>query len=233
MDVKPLYLIIAGCGPGSPDYLTSAVRKAVEQAEVLVGASRLLELFSGHRGEKITVGADIEKVLGEIDSRSGRRIVVLVTGDPGLCSLAAPILKRFGRSACKVIPGVSSVQAAFAAIGMDWLDAKIIDAHGENPNIKPATLTKEGKIAVFAGRKDAIDWITEMVNAIGKGRRIYLCENLTLDDEKVRQIEPGDLEKVETGWRSIVLIIKEEFFRLNGEHFTASVLAPVTRSSSP
>ena len=212
MDVKPPSLVIAGCGPGSPDYLTPAARKAIEQAEVLVGASRLLELFPGHRAEKIIVGSNIDKVLGEIDSRSSRRIVVLVTGDPGLCSLARPILKRFGRSACEVIPGVSSVQAAFARIGMDWLDARIIDAHGENPRLKPPSLKKEGKIAVFAGRKEAIYWITEMVKAIGKGRRIYLCENLTLDDEKVRQIEPADLEKVETSSRTIVLIIKEEFF---------------------
>jgi cobalt-precorrin-7 (C5)-methyltransferase len=213
MEMKKPSLIIAGCGPGSPDYLTSAVRNAVEQAEVLVGASRLLELFPGHRAEKIIVGSDIDKVLDEIDSRRSRRIVVLVTGDPGLCSLAAPILKRFGRSACEIIPGVSSVQAAFAAIGMDWLDARIIDAHGENPRLRPASLTKEGKIAIFAGRKEAIDWITEMINAIGKGRRIYLCENLTLHDENVRQIEPRELEKVEASSRSIVLIIKEEFFR--------------------
>jgi cobalt-precorrin-7 (C5)-methyltransferase len=213
MDMKNPSLIIAGCGPGSPDYLTPAARKAVEQAEVLVGASRLLELFPDHRGEKITVDADIDKVLGEIDSRDERRIVVLVTGDPGLCSLARPILKRFGRSRCEVIPGVSSVQVAFARIGMDWLDARIIDAHGENPHLKPATLSKEGKIAVFAGRKDAIAWISDLAKAIGKGRRIYLCENLTLGDERVRQIEPGDLGKTEASSRTIVLIVKEEFFR--------------------
>jgi len=212
MDVKPPSLVIAGCGPGSPDYLTPAARKAIEQAEVLVGASRLLELFPGHRAEKIIVGSDINKVLGEIDSRSSRRIVVLVTGDPGLCSLARPILKRFGRSRCEVIPGVSSVQVAFARIGMDWLDARIIDAHGENPRLKPASLKKEGKIAIFAGRKEAVHWVADLAKAIGKGRRIYLCENLTLDDENVRQIEPADLEKVETSSRTIVLIIREEFF---------------------
>ncbi|MGZ3648456.1 MAG: precorrin-6y C5,15-methyltransferase (decarboxylating) subunit CbiE, partial [Syntrophales bacterium] len=156
MDMMNPSLIIAGCGPGSTDYLTPAARKAVEQAEVLVGTGRLLELFPNHKGEKITVEVDIDKVLDEIDSRSKRRIVVLVTGDPGLCSLARPILKRFGKSRCEVIPGVSSVQVAFARIGMDWLDARIIDAHGQNPNIGPATLSKEGKIAVFAGRKDAI-----------------------------------------------------------------------------
>ena len=180
---------------------------------MLVGAGRLLELFPNHRGEKIIVGSDIEKVLDEIDSESGRRIVVLVTGDPGLCSLAAPILKRFGRSRCEIIPGVSSIQTAFAAIGMDWLDARIIDAHGENPRLKPASLTKEGKIAVFAGRKDAIAWVVSLAKAIGKGRRIYLCENLTLDNERVRQIEPADLEKTEASSRTIVLIIKEDLFR--------------------
>ena len=210
--MKKPSLIIVGCGPGSPDYLTPAARIAVEQAEVLVGAGRLLELFPGHSAEKIIVGSDIDKVIGEIDSRRGRRIVVLVTGDPGLCSLARPILKRFGRSACEVIPGVSSVQVAFARIGMDWLDARIIDAHGENPHIGPASLKKEGKIAIFAGRKEALDWITEVINAIGKGRRIYLCENLTLEDEKVRQIEPGVLEEVEPSSRTIVLMIREELF---------------------
>jgi precorrin-6y C5,15-methyltransferase (decarboxylating) CbiE subunit len=212
MDMKNPSLIIAGCGPGSLDYLTPAARKAVEQAEVLVGASRLLELFPGHAAEKIIVGSDIDKVLGEIDSRRSRRIVVLVTGDPGLCSLARPILKRFRRSRCEVIPGVSSVQVAFARIGMDWLDARIIDAHGENPRLKPASLKKEGKIAIFAGRKEAIHWVADLAKAIGQGRRIYLCENLTLGDEKIRQIEPGDLEKAEASSRTIVLIIREELF---------------------
>jgi precorrin-6y C5,15-methyltransferase (decarboxylating) CbiE subunit len=212
MDMKNPSLIIAGCGPGSPDYLTPAARKAVEQAEVLVGAGRLLELFPGHGAEKIIVGSDIDKVLGEIDSRRSRRIVVLVTGDPGLCSLARPILKRFGRSRCEVLPGVSSVQVAFARIGMDWLDARIIDAHGENPRLKPASLEKEGKIAIFAGRKEAIHWVADLAKTIGQGRRIYLCENLTLGDEKIRQIEPGDLEKAEASSRTIVLIIREELF---------------------
>ena len=213
MDVKTPPIIIAGCGPGSPDYLTPAARKAIEDAEVLVGAGRLLELFPGHGGEKIVVGADIEKVLGQIDSRLGRgRIAVLVTGDPGLCSLARPVLKRFGRTACRVIPGISSVQAAFAGIGMDWLGARIIDAHGNDPHMTPASLVNEGKIAVFAGRSEAIRWVAGLVKAIGEGRRIYLCENLTLENENIRRVQPAELEKIEASSRSIVLIIREEEF---------------------
>jgi len=213
MDIKTPPIIIAGCGPGSPDYLTPAARKAVEQADVLIGAGRLLELFPGQGAEKIVVGSDVEKILGEIVTRRRKRIVVLVTGDPGLCSLARPVLKRFGRKACEVIPGVSSVQVAFARIGMDWLDARIIDAHGDNPHLKPVTLMKEGKIAIFAGRIEAIKWIAGLVKVVGKGRRIYLCENLTLEDEKIRQVQPVELDKVEASSRSIVLIIKEDLFK--------------------
>jgi cobalt-precorrin-7 (C5)-methyltransferase len=213
MDVKTPPIIIAGCGPGSPDYLTPAARKAIEAAEVLVGAGRLLELFPGHGGESIVVGADIEKVLNEIDSRLGRRrIAVLVTGDPGLCSLARPILKRFGRNACRVIPGISSVQAAFAGIGMDWLGARIIDAHGDDPHEALSSLINEGKIAVFAGRREAIRWVAGLVNVIGEGRRIYLCENLTLENENIRQVQSADLDDIQASSRSIILIIKEEEF---------------------
>jgi cobalt-precorrin-7 (C5)-methyltransferase len=211
MDVKKAAIIIAGCGPGSPDYLTPAILKAIDNAEVLVGASRLLDLFPGSRSERVVVGSDIEKVLGEIETRrDSRRIVVLVTGDPGLCSLARPILNRFGRSACEIIPGISSLQVAFARIGLDWLDARIIDAHGENPDLTPESLQNEGKIAVFAGRSESIRWVAGLVNALGEGRRIYLCENLTLDDEKIRQVQPAELANIQASSRSIMLIIKEE-----------------------
>ena len=115
-------LVIAGCGPGAVDYVTPVVLRAVERADVLVGASRLLDLFPSCRGEKIAVGADIEKVLNEIEAhRCNKRVVILVTGDPGLCSLARPVLSRFGPEACEVIPGISSVQVAFARIGLDWV----------------------------------------------------------------------------------------------------------------
>lgn len=213
MDVGKSKIVIAGCGPGSPDYLTPAVQRAVARADVLVGTKRLLALFPGHGGEKITVTADIAAILQEMAHRQDRqRMVVLVTGDPGLCSLAGPVLRRFGRQACDVIAGVSAVQVAFARIGLDWLDARIIDAHGENPEIDPAMLLNDGKIAVFAGRPAAIRWTAALVQRLGRNRRVYLCENLTLADESVRRIEANDLELTPASTRTIVLLIKEEFF---------------------
>ncbi len=182
-------ITIAGCGPGSPDYVTPVVRQAVRQADVLIGASRILALFADHGGEKIPVGADIEGALQAIEDRYRiRKVVVLVTGDPGLCSLAKPILKRFGHDQCRIIPGISAVQAAFAAVGLDWLDAWIIDAHGNRPALDAGMLEGKRKMAILLGNEAAVSWAVRLIEELGGEYRIILCEDLTLPEERVREI---------------------------------------------
>jgi cobalt-precorrin-7 (C5)-methyltransferase len=204
---KPIRIV--GCGPGSPDYLIPAARKAIEEAEVLVGASHLLDLFPKHPAERIRVQADIPKILEEIAGRLHRRkIAVLVTGDPGLRSLAQPVLKRFGRESCEVIPGISSLQVAFARLGLDWAKARIIDAHGGNPDLDTASVAQAEKIAIFAGREESIKWVGDLVREIGEGYAIYVCENLTLEGEKVRQVKAEDLSHLTVPSRTIVLLIQ-------------------------
>ncbi len=212
--VKQHPIIIAGCGPGSPDFLAPTVRRAVEGAEVLVGARRLLDLFPESAAEKIAVGADVEQALRAIDERrSDKKIVVLVTGDPGLCSLARPVVDRFGRDACLVIPGVSSVQAAFARLGLDWTDAKIIDAHREDPAAVPEGLRGVAKIAVLAGRQEAFRWVARLAEAVGDGYRIYACEDLTLPGERVREVGKKDLDVLRFSPRCVVLFLREDVMR--------------------
>ncbi len=212
--VKQHPIIIAGCGPGSPDFLAPTVRRAVEGAEVLVGARRLLDLFPESAAEKIAVGADVEQALRAIDERrSDKKIVVLVTGDPGLCSLARPVVDRFGRDACLVIPGVSSVQAAFARLGLDWTDARIIDAHREDPAAVPEGLRGVAKIAVLAGRQEAFRWVAGLAEAVGEGYRIYACEDLTLPGERVREVGKKDLDVLRFSPRCVVLFLREDVLR--------------------
>src|SRR5512135_3183712 len=88
---------IVGCGPGSLDYLTPAALKVIEQAEVLVGAKRLLDLFPSNSAERIVVHAHVRELLDQVAERADhKRIAVLVTGDPGLFSLAKQVIERFG-----------------------------------------------------------------------------------------------------------------------------------------
>ncbi|MFH0822810.1 MAG: precorrin-6y C5,15-methyltransferase (decarboxylating) subunit CbiE [Pseudomonadota bacterium] len=208
-------ITIVGCGPGSPDYLTPAAVEAVERAEVLVGAKRLLELFPASAAERIFVGADVDGVLTSIDEKArGKPVAVLVTGDPGLFSLAGRVIARFGRETCRVIPGISSVQAAFAELGLDWWDAKIVSAHKELPNDEAvAGLVASEKVAVLGGRADAGPWIAGLVKRMEPGRRIFVLEDITLPNERVYETSCSDLEAGRLAPRSVILIVKAEALR--------------------
>lgn len=203
-------VMIVGCGPGAPEYLTVAAREAVEKAEVLVGAKRLFDLFPESKAERVVFGSDVEAVLDAIEERRDRRVAVLVTGDPGLSSLARPVLSRFGRSACRVICGISSVQVAFARLGLDWRDALILSAHGGDPDIQPEDCRHTDRIAILGGRTEAMRWMAVFRGRLEGDWEVFVCEDLTLDTERVRRVETAELGELEVSTRTIVLLIRKE-----------------------
>lgn len=206
-------ITIVGCGPGSPEYITPLALKAVKGAEILVGARRLLDLFPNHQAETvIEMGSKVETVLEEMACLQDRPMVVLVSGDPGLSSLARPVIARFGREACRVIPGISSIQVAFARLGLDWAKARIIDAHGQDPGVDfgDVLCSGVGKIAVLGGRKGSLEWLARALQGLNSDWAVYVFENLTLIDEKIRPVEPENLGKFEVSSRTVFLIIKRK-----------------------
>jgi cobalt-precorrin-7 (C5)-methyltransferase len=208
MEMIPI--TIAGCGPGSVQFLTVAALNAIHEAEVLVGARRLLALFPQTRAQTLEVGVDIAKALDAIALLAGKkRVVVLVTGDPGLCSLARPVIRRFGLAACQVLPGVSSVQAAFARLGEDWLGVRVLSAHDAVPAVAPASLVHEEKIALLAGGPTTAAWVANLAQTLAASHTLYLCENLTLENESVRAVDPTSLPMLVPS-RSILIFLKNE-----------------------
>lgn len=210
MALKKHLITIAGCGPGGLEYVTPAARSAIEQAQVLAGATRLLDLFPKSRARHIVIGANVEAGLDQIETERGRRVTVLVTGDPGICSLATPVIKRFGLTSCTVIPGISSIQTAFARAGTHWLDARIINAHSDIPAIAPATLTGLPKLAVLAGHPRSAGWLNEVAATLGNRYRIVVCQDLTLPGERVREVTPAGLKKLKMPGHYVILWLRKE-----------------------
>ena len=203
-------IMIVGCGPGSPLFVTEAAQQAVARADVLVGSKRLLELFPSGPAERISVDAQIAAVLDKIAElcTAGRPVVVLVSGDPGLFSLAQNVVRRFGRDQCDIIPAVSSVQVAFARMGLDWADARILSAHAVTPKMTEDALRQADKVAILAGTKEALRWAASAARLVESSHAAVLCENLTLDSERIRQVTPAQLDSIDAASLSIVLLIR-------------------------
>ena len=214
MAVEKKKIIIVGCGPGAEEYITPAAADAAAKAEVLIVSQRLKDLFPEVVAERIDSGTDVAGILDTIASRrdGGRQVVLLATGDPGIASLAQPVIRRFGRENCKVIPGISSVQIAFARLGLGWQDARIVTAHSRDPQVSAADLREAKKIAILGGRPEALTWTAGLIAELGGDRRVFLCEDLTLPGERVRETSAGELTALPVSTRAIILIIKGEAF---------------------
>lgn len=202
-------VVIAGCGPGSPDMITPAVHRAVDKADVLAGTPHLLGLFPASKAERIVFESRIEPLFAALDRKRALNIVVLVTGDPGICSLAKPVLKHFGREACTVIPGISSIQTAFARIGVDWLDATVINAHDLPPNLDPAVVAASPKIAILCGSAEGLQWVRKLVG-LSPDHRIFFCENLSLPDERVNEVTQEMLGRASPALKAVCLLIRKD-----------------------
>ena len=205
---KPITII--GCGPGDSGYLSGAAMTAVAKADCLIGSKRLLAMFAENGVKRIAVGADVEKALDEIAAQyETNRVAVLVSGDPGISSLAKPLIKHFGIKNCDVIPGISSVQLAFARLGLDWLDAKIVSAHGHDPDTAMGSYAQYEKIAVLGGRDESIAWAHRLAKNLFD-RTIFVCENLSLPDEKIAELTLEQLGSYKAPSMTIILLIKSE-----------------------
>ena len=200
-------ITIIGCGPGSPEYMTPAARKAAMEANYLIGSRRLLDLVPYAKGERLENAGHASKVIELIEGKSAEgKVAVLVSGDPGVSSLARPLIDKVGAENCRVIAGISSVQVAFAAIGHSWQEARIISAHGADPE-------KDGppadKYAVLLGRPESVKWVAAFTTRLEGEWDAWVCQNLTMENEMITKVDSDALEWVETTSLALVLLVRK------------------------
>jgi precorrin-6y C5,15-methyltransferase (decarboxylating) CbiE subunit len=201
-------ITIIGCGPGAPECVTPEARAACAGAQVLVGSARALELFSECKGRRVVMHGDSRSLLEAVTALDpAERVAVLVTGDPGIASLGTLAIQRFGRAACRVVPGISSAQVAFARLGLNWTGARILSAHHARPE---AVRAGEKLLAVLAGGKESFGWIADLLEGCGEGYAAMVCEDLTLASERVRRVDLAQLRRGGFSHRTVVVIAKEE-----------------------
>lgn len=202
-------LLIIGMGPGQPDYLLPAAKKEIEKADCLIGSGRLLSQFLRLKKEKIYLeGHFNEAILYIKKNQAAKQIAVLVSGDPGCYSFLKQI-KRSLKGPYEVIPGISSLQVAFAKIGESWDDAKIISLHGRTPGNLAATVKASSKVFLFTDSCLSPDKIAlYLVNKRVPNRKAIVFENLGYPQERIIHTDLKKLSKMKD-FSLCVMIIKK------------------------
>lgn len=205
--VKGKQLItFAGIGCGAQDGLTVEVRDAIESADYIFGAERMLEMVTTS-AEKYPyyLAKDIEPKLGEIRERSLRntKIVILFSGDTGFYSGAEKLylaLKDREGAVLRILPGISSISMFAARLGISWQDAKLLSLHGVDrgvwaPRLIDAVRYEKKTLLICSGAAD-IRSIGEVLSQIetkseeniSDDLKIYVGYQLSYENEELREV---------------------------------------------
>ena len=186
-------IIVAGIGPGSPEYMVPAAKKAIESAKYLVGGRRALSQYAKASGGQQTcaVTRDIDGVMAFVHEGLDKAdVVVMVSGDPGYFSLLDALRRTFDAHLIDVIPGISSFQLAFSRLALPWHDAQLLSFHGRVPKESDLSYAPGKKLGMLTDVQHNSKTIAETLLAHGWPESAFyaICARLSYEDETVERM---------------------------------------------
>lgn len=198
-------IILAGIGMGASKGLTREVSDAIESADILLGAKRLIEPYKPRMEKRpYYLGKDIVPYLEDLFLQStGKRyrVVVLFSGDSGCysgCQALAHCLheavaeKRF-LADIRILPGISSVSYLASCIGESYQDAAIMSMHGKLlPDLARRIQENEKTFLFMSGVKDMRKLGTTLTEAFINECIITAGYQLSYEDEEIIKLTPKE-----------------------------------------
>ena len=200
---KEQNVTLLGIGMGSIGTLTLEGREAVRNADLIVGARRMVDAvrLPGQDFLYEYRSREIAEYLAEHPEYT--RVVIALSGDVGFYSGAKKLVELLGPET-KMICGISSVVYFMSKIGLSWDDAKIVSAHGKTCNL--ISLIRENrKVFAILGTNDGVRNLAEKLTFYGMGDVIlHVGENLSYDNEKILSKQAKELVSYEGDPLSVI-----------------------------
>ena len=175
---------LLGIGMGSEETLTVQGQRAVQQADLIIGAKRMADAVA-LPGQDVHYEYRSAEIADYIQKHPEyARIVIALSGDVGFYSGARALLEVLGNET-EVICGISSVVYFMSKIGLSWDDARIVSAHGRDCNLVSLIRTNK-KVFAILGTSDGTAVLARKLTEYGMGEvLLYVGENLSYDNEKI------------------------------------------------
>lgn len=195
-------ITLAGIGMGSNGSLTKEAARAIEKADILLGAERMLEAYRPAIEKKAYYQAkQIIPYLKEVQKRKipGAKVVILFSGDTGFYSgcqsVYAALEKEIRGGALKasirILPGISSVAYLAACIGETYEDAAVLSMHGkELYHLVHRIREKEKTYVLTSGLKDVHKLGKTLVEAGMADCEIVTGHQLSYEEQQIKRLTP-------------------------------------------
>lgn len=164
-------MVVVGIGADGWDGLAPPARRALADAEVLLGSRRQLDLIGGRApGERIEWPSPMLAALPELfEGLSGRRVCALASGDPMFYGIGATLCRVLGPGRVRVLAQPSSASLACARLGWALQDAQVISAVGRPLDRVRAALAPRRRLLVLVADADGPAAVASLLVEQGYG----------------------------------------------------------------
>lgn len=196
-------ITLAGIGMGNYAGMTGEVQDCIREADLLIGAKRMLEAvsptenssavrFSAYMPEEIL--ACIRENTERWEDAEKRHIVVLLSGDTGFYSGSSALGQKLTQAgySYQVLPGISSVAAFAARLKVDWQDAALLSCHGRSCDVLHSVFTRH-RVFVLAAGAATVREVAEKCLAYGMMEvTFWTGSNLGYPEEQILSGKPQE-----------------------------------------
>lgn len=222
---------LVGVGPGSSELVTLAARRAIQEADVVLGWDLDLkpveDCLSGKKVYLQDVNNYVRATRAAVREATKRRAGLAIprVGDPCLSSGLKGLLRALKGFQVKIIPGISSIQlaAALARVNIDESVPISFHSFGDPEEKKRFMLDcfQHGRHLIVLASPDLTpgamaDWL--MKQGVSGRIRAIVGSFLTLPDEQVLTTQLARLRGRKFPWLSITVLVNPQVTSLEAEH---------------
>lgn len=188
--------------------LTQEALKLIEEADILIGAKRLVDEFSYLNKDSYNayLSNDVLDIVNETDANN---IAILMSGDVGFYSGAEKLVDALIDYNPNLIAGISSVSYFFSKCKLPWKDANLISCHGVDTNIVSSVRRNR---YTFALTGNNIPELADKLVDYGFGDlNVWIGENLGSEDELIKCSKINELNNDEYSSLTVLIIENPDY----------------------
>ena len=205
-------ICLAGIGMGSKVGQTQEVQHAIETADILLGAERMIERYSAkiekrpyYMTEQILPYLEQLQENGITAQKDPLRVTVLFSGDTGFYSGCRKLYVALQEAVAigalnaevRILPGISSVATLAARVGESYEDAAILSMHGKKLNRLSTTVESHEKVFLLTSGSEDIRKIGRSLAEAGlTDCEVTVGYQLSYPEESIRILTPEQCEKI-------------------------------------
>ncbi|MDD3553314.1 MAG: precorrin-6y C5,15-methyltransferase (decarboxylating) subunit CbiE [Deltaproteobacteria bacterium] len=192
------------------DDIGPRARELIRSARFIAGGARHLDRLAPVTACRIPLARDMDQAIERIrDCLKTDDVVVLASGDALFFGIGQKLLENFDANHLIFHSNITTVQAAFARLGMPWNDVMTVSLHGRAfSGLRYALLRSENRpIAVFT---DSVNspaklalWLEE--NGL-EDTTVFILEELGGPNERIRRMSVREMQGQEFSPLNLVII---------------------------